>query len=89
PNATVAVVGAGLSGVEVASELRESRPDLEIHLFDRKDRILYPYPEKLSRYVEKWFHKHNVNIIRNSNITKVESNIVYNHDEPLECDAIV
>ena len=29
PNATVAVVGAGLSGVEVASELRESRSDLK------------------------------------------------------------
>lgn len=89
PNATVAVVGAGLSGVEVASELRESRSDLKIYLFDRKDRILFPYPEKLSRYVEEWFVKHKVNIIRNSNITKVEPNIVYNHDEPLECDAIV
>ncbi|MFP3670148.1 FAD-dependent oxidoreductase, partial [Priestia sp. SIMBA_032] len=84
-----AVVGAGLSGVEVASELRESRSDLKIYLFDRKDRILFPYPEKLSRYVEEWFVKHKVNIIRNSNITKVEPNIVYNHDEPLECDAIV
>ncbi len=89
PNATVAVVGAGLSGVEVASELRESRSDLKIYLFDRKDRILFPYPEKLSRYVEEWFVKHKVTIIRNSNITKVEPNIVYNHDEPLECDAIV
>ncbi|MGQ0454316.1 NAD(P)/FAD-dependent oxidoreductase, partial [Bacillus sp. SS-TM] len=76
-------------GVEVASELRESRSDLKIYLFDRKDRILFPYPEKLSRYVEEWFVKHKVNIIRNSNITKVEPNIVYNHDEPLECDAIV
>ena len=89
PHATVAVVGAGLSGVEVASELRESRPDLNIYLFDRKDRILSPFPEKLSKYVEEWFLKHNVTIVRNSNITKVEPNIVYNHDEPLECDAIV
>ncbi len=31
----VTVVGAGLSGIEVASEIRESRPDLNIRLLDR------------------------------------------------------
>src|SRR5699024_3836865 len=30
----VSVVGAGLSGIEVASEIRESRPDLNIRLLD-------------------------------------------------------
>ncbi|MFX3628002.1 MAG: NAD(P)/FAD-dependent oxidoreductase [Ectobacillus sp.] len=89
PNATVGIVGAGLSGVEVASELRESRPDLNIILFDRGSRILSMFPEKLSKYVEDWFINHNVTIIRNSNITKVEPNIVYNHDEPIPCHAIV
>ncbi|MDR4196952.1 NAD(P)/FAD-dependent oxidoreductase, partial [Bacillus cereus] len=59
------------------------------YLFYRKDRILFTYPEKLSRYVEEWFVKHKVNFRRNSNLTKVEPNFVYNHDEPLECDAIV
>lgn len=89
PNATVTIVGAGLSGVEVASELRESRPDLRIILFDRGDRILPAFPEKLSYYVEDWFIKNNVEIVRNSNITKVEPNIVYNHDEAIPCDAVV
>src|SRR5690625_7027457 len=31
----VSIVGAGLSGIEVASEIRESRPDLNIRLLDR------------------------------------------------------
>src|SRR5699024_10922337 len=31
----ITVVGAGLSGIEVASEIRESRPDLNIRLLDR------------------------------------------------------
>ncbi|MCP8969790.1 NAD(P)/FAD-dependent oxidoreductase [Ectobacillus ponti] len=88
-NATVAVVGAGLSGVEVASELRESRPDMNVLLFDRGSRILSMFPERLSYYVEDWFTKHNVTIIRNSNITKVEPGVVYNHDEAIPCDAIV
>lgn len=33
--ARVGIVGAGLSGIELASELRESRSDLEILLYDR------------------------------------------------------
>ncbi|MBY8911061.1 FAD-dependent oxidoreductase, partial [Salinicoccus roseus] len=38
PGSTVGIVGAGLSGIEVASELREAREDLHIKLFDRGDR---------------------------------------------------
>lgn len=88
-DATVAIVGAGLSGVELASELRESRKDLKIKLFDRSKHILSSFPERLSNYVANWFTEHGVEIISEANITKVEPNIVYNHDQPYECDAIV
>lgn len=87
--AKVAIVGAGLSGVELASELRESRKDLHIKLFDRGKHILSSFPERLSNYVEKWFTEHGVDIVNNATITKVEQNTVYNHDEPIEFDAIV
>ena len=63
---TVGVVGAGLSGIELASELRESREDIKIKLFDRGARILPAFPEKLSKFVEKWFAKHNVEVIPES-----------------------
>ncbi|MDA7028012.1 NAD(P)/FAD-dependent oxidoreductase [Bacillus sp. CLL-7-23] len=86
---TVAIVGAGLSGVELASELRESRQDLNIILFDRGELILSSFPKRLSRYVQNWFEEHGVNIINRANITKVEENIVYNHDDPIRADAIV
>jgi NADH:ubiquinone reductase (H+-translocating) len=89
PGSIVGIVGAGLSGVELASELVESRPDLHIKLFDRGQRILSMFPERLSNYVESWFDSHKVEIVRNSNITKVEENVLYNHDEPIHCDAIV
>lgn len=88
-NASVAIVGAGLSGVELASELRESRDDLKIMLFDRGDLILSSFPKRLSKYVQKWFEEHGVTIINNANITKVEDGIVYNHDEGIPADAIV
>jgi NADH:ubiquinone reductase (H+-translocating) len=89
PESTVSIVGAGLSGVEVASELKESRPDLNIVLFDRGDRILPMYPEKLSYYVEEWFQTNDIEIVRHSNITKVEPTLLYNHDEPIASDAII
>lgn len=86
---TVGIVGAGLSGIELASELRESRPDLKIKLFDRGPRILKDFPERLSNYVKDWFDKHEVEVISNSNITKVEENILYNHEEKIQVDAVV
>ncbi|ETI68702.1 NAD(P)/FAD-dependent oxidoreductase [Neobacillus vireti] len=89
PGSVVAIVGAGLSGVELASELSESREDLNIKLFDRGNHILSSFPERLSKYVENWFVRNNVEIINNSNITKVEENKLYNHDQPLDCDVIV
>ena len=87
--ASVSIVGAGLSGVELASELIESRPDLHIKLFDRGPHILSSFAPRLSKYVEDWFIEHNVEIINHSNITKVEENTLYNHDVPITCDVIV
>ncbi|MER1958573.1 MAG: NAD(P)/FAD-dependent oxidoreductase [Solibacillus sp.] len=89
PGATVAIIGAGLSGIELASELRESRSDLNIKLFDRSNRILRDFPEKLSEYIKKWFEKNNVEVIPNSNITRVEEGHLHNHDEIIDADVIV
>lgn len=85
----VAIIGAGLSGVEIASELHESRPDLKIFLFDRGKMVLSKFPEKLSQFVNDWFQDHGVTIVNYANITKVEDGILYNHDEPMNFDAIV
>ena len=87
--ATVGIIGAGLSGIELASELRETRPDLNIKLFDRSPRILRDFPERLSNFVKGWFDKHNVDVVSNSNITKVEPNLLYNHEETIAVDAVV
>ncbi|MEH7124218.1 NAD(P)/FAD-dependent oxidoreductase [Bacillus sp. JJ1773] len=89
PGSVVGIVGAGLSGVEIASELHESRSDLNIKLFDRGSHILSAFPERLSMYVENWFNSHGIEIVSHSNITRVEKNVLFNHDEPVPCDAIV
>lgn len=89
PEGTVAIVGGGLSGVEMASELRESRPDLHIQLYDRGETILADFSARLSNYVENWFTEHGVEVIKESNITKVEKNTLYNDDKPAHVDAVV
>ncbi|QYA45501.1 NAD(P)/FAD-dependent oxidoreductase [Macrococcoides bohemicum] len=86
---TVGIVGAGLSGIELASELRESRKDLKIQLFDRGERILPAFPEKLSNYVKKWFDKNDVEVIPNSNVVKVEPGMLYNNEISYSVDICV
>ncbi len=88
-NSVVSIIGAGLSGVEIASELRESRADLRIKLFDRGETILPMFPKRLSNYVQNWFEKHDVEVISNSNITEVKEDGLYNHDEFIETDATI
>jgi NADH dehydrogenase len=89
PNGRVCIVGGGLSGVELASELRESRPDLDIRLFDRGENILSMFPAKLYNYVTDWLVNNGVTIVNKANITKVERHVIYNHDDPIEADAII
>lgn len=85
----IGIVGAGLSGIELASELRESRPDLDIKLFDRGPRILKDFPQRMSRYIEEWFTEHGVQVVRDANITRVEPDRIYNHEDVYEMDAVV
>lgn len=89
PYGQVTVVGGGLSGVEIASELRESRPDLNIRILDRGESILSPFPKKLQQYASQWFVEHEVQLISHAQVDRVEKGVVYNHNQPLTSDAIV
>ncbi|MFC4023396.1 NAD(P)/FAD-dependent oxidoreductase [Oceanobacillus longus] len=75
----VSIIGAGLSGIEVASEIRESRPDLNIRLLDRGATVLKAFDSKIQNYVEEWFIKNNVDVIHNSTIEYVEKDGVCNN----------
>ncbi len=89
PYGDVTIVGGGLSGVELAAELRDSRPDLNIRILDRGPSILGPFPEKLKAYVRTWFDEHGVELVSNASVNRVEQGIVYNNDIPIRTDAIV
>lgn len=75
----VSVVGAGLSGIEVASEIRESRPDLNIRLLDRGAAVLAAFDRKIQNYVHEWFVKNDVEVIHHANVEYVEKDGVCNN----------
>lgn len=85
----VHIVGGGLSGVEMAAELRESRPDLNISILDRGERVLSAFPQRLSVYVHEWFNEHQVETRGHIAISRVEPNAIYNRDEQILTDAVV
>ena len=89
PGSSVAIVGAGITGVQLASELAESHRNLDIHIYDRGKHILSTFPERLSIYVENWFDNNGINIINYANVTTVEENALFNHETLIEHDAIV
>src|SRR5699024_12379537 len=64
----ISVVGAGLSGIEAASEIRESRPDLNIPLLDRGGSVLKACNPKIQAHVSEWFVKNDVEVLHHANV---------------------
>lgn len=75
----ISVVGAGLSGIEVAAEIRESRPDLNIRLLDRGGAVLKAFDTKIQDYVKEWFIKNDVEVLHHANVEYVEKDGVCNN----------
>lgn len=74
----VAIVGAGLTGIEVAAEIRESRPDLNIRLLDRGSSVLKAFKPKIQEYVGAWFVENHVEVLHHANVEYVEPSGVCN-----------
>lgn len=75
----VSIVGAGLSGIEVASEIRESRPDLNIRLLDRGGTVLRGFDPRIQAHVTDWFVKNDVEVLHYANVEYVEKDGVCNN----------
>lgn len=89
PYGQVTIVGGGLSGVELASELRESRHDLNIRILDRGESILSAFPKKLQSYVRTWFDEHHVEMKNHINISRVEQGVLYDQAEEIKTDVTI
>lgn len=89
PYGHVTIVGGGLSGVELAAELRESRPDLNVRILDRGAGILSSFPEKLQSFVREWFAQHEVEMLPDIALTRIESGVLYAGGKQIRTDAAV
>lgn len=89
PYGQVTIVGGGLSGVEVAAELRESRPDLNIRILDRGDGVLSHFPNKAQDYVRSWFMEHDVEMRGHIALCRLEPGVLYNQEEIIETDVTI
>lgn len=89
PYGQLTIVGGGLSGVELASELRESRADINIRILDRGNSVMSAFPGRLQEYVASWFRQHDVEMRSHICITALEQGVVYNGDEAILTDATV
>lgn len=75
----VTIVGAGLSGIEVASEIRESRSDLNVRLLDRGGSVLKAFDSKIQAHVSDWFLKNDVDVLHHAKVEYVEKDGVCNN----------
>ena len=89
PYSRVHIVGGGLSGIELAADLRESRPDLNIAILDRGARVLSSFPNRLSAYIQRWFEENNVDILSGVSVARVERDAVYNMEQAIPTDMTV
>jgi NADH dehydrogenase len=89
PYGQVTIVGGGLSGVEVAAELRESRPDLNIRVLDRGPSVLSAFPGKAQDYVRSWFLEHDVEMRGHVSLTRLDRGVLYDRGDIIETDVTV
>ncbi len=89
PYGQVTIVGGGLSGVEIAAELRESRSDLNIRIIDRGASILSTFPDKLVSYVRDWFERHDVEMCSHTSLIRIDKDVLYSESKQMFSDATV
>ncbi|MBD0383434.1 NAD(P)/FAD-dependent oxidoreductase [Paenibacillus sedimenti] len=89
PYGQISIVGGGLSGVEMAAELRESRPDLNIRLIDRGPSLLSSFPSNLQQFVRDWMIEHHIELRPHVSLVRLDGGDLYNQDEIIKTDVTI
>ncbi|MEW9700692.1 NAD(P)/FAD-dependent oxidoreductase [Paenibacillus sp. SI8] len=89
PYGQISIIGGGLSGVEMAAELRESRPDLNIRLIDRGPSLLSSFPSNLQQYVREWMVEHHIELRPQVSLVRLDGGDLYNQDEIIKTDVTI
>eukprot|EP01130_Rhizamoeba_saxonica_P018145 TRINITY_DN8999_c0_g1_i1.p1 TRINITY_DN8999_c0_g1~~TRINITY_DN8999_c0_g1_i1.p1 ORF type:complete len:713 (-),score=136.48 TRINITY_DN8999_c0_g1_i1:12-2114(-) len=73
---SIAVLGAGPVGIEIASEIKVNYPNKRIILVHRPDRVLNRLNKSASKHVEKWLRKHDIELYTSSTGEETEEGLV-------------
>ncbi len=86
----LAIVGAGLVGVEVAGEAKHANPELRVTLIDMMDKPLVTLRnERASRLVEEELEKLGIERLYGAKVTRVEEGRVETTRGTVEADVVV
>ncbi len=86
----VAIVGAGLVGVEVAAELKHARPELEVTVIDMMPRpLMLLRNDRASRLVEEELRRLGVKLFMEARVTAVRERRVETTKGEVEADLVV
>ncbi|GGE52610.1 NADH dehydrogenase-like protein YutJ [Pullulanibacillus camelliae] len=89
PYGTIKIIGGGLTGVELASELRESRKDLNIHILERGHSVLKHFSPMIQSYVNEWFNAHDIQVKQRSHLEYISDHAIYNNGQREYADLII
>jgi len=86
---SVAIIGGGLVGVELAAEICERFPKKKLFLIHSKDRLIERNRVASSEYCRKFLEKRGVNIILNERgIVRKKEVLLKNSDKKIKADLI-
>ncbi|WCK52373.1 FAD-dependent oxidoreductase [Aneurinibacillus sp. Ricciae_BoGa-3] len=76
-NSHLVIVGGGLSGVELASDLSEQHSEHKITLLERSNEILPTLPERIQRFVRSHLEDQKIDVLTNISVTMIDEKAVY------------
>ena len=73
---SVTIVGGGLTGIELASEIAERYPRIRVTLAD-SGTIGDDLSPKAARHLREWFAEHKVNVLDHHRVTEIEGFMIW------------
>ncbi|HEX8251764.1 MAG TPA: FAD-dependent oxidoreductase [Thermoanaerobaculia bacterium] len=85
----VAVVGGGLTGIEIASEIAERHPHVDVTLV-HSGKLGDDLGARAQRHLREWMEKHNVTLLEETKVTSVsEEGVMLDTGEHLYAGAVL
>jgi len=66
----ILIIGGGLVGVEIASEIMEKYPEKQMTIVHSQESLIQRNPIKAIRHAEDYFRNHNVELIKNERVIR-------------------